>query len=390
MWIESVILGVALLGAFASAYGAYSSGEGQARRRLVVLSTVLTIAGLLSGFELAYRADAMQKRTAELERAWTIAQTLPVEAIELEVLVDRGSVDAEALRDFAGGMRVRLDGPRFRSQPSLGAGAPQTAPFAIEALKREGFVGVARASIRPPRAGGDDVAARIIESDCILSPSQRRGDGAASPFLAQLAPGKSVCALRVVLDVRRDGVTLSRLLAADRITVTLPRARPEACLGPCEDLIVSVRAVLPSLDGLTPFLVEIGPQAYLAHASRADADTLVFTLPGATVGELAKSYFLQSSAFRNRTAFQYTQGAFFAAYQHLTARQETGTVDDLIWATGRADETAIQGLVRPQGAGAVSLMELPEWCGFGRRSQCWRRLVVFRADGGEESGPKRP
>lgn len=382
MAVEGIALIASILCSVCTAYGAYKTSDKPTSRWLAITTCIFGIVGLLSAFELSYRTSNAQQQKEELDRSWTLIQSLPVQSIEFEVLVTNGAVNTEELRNFASGIEFELQRSPFPSQPTITTGAAQTALFSIENMRKSGFVGLLSATVRTDEKSTDDApsAAKIVDSNCILSDSQARKDGDSSPFLRLLKPGGIACAVRADLDVAQDRATLGEILASPQITTTISRDIPERCFGQCDNLLVSIRAVMPSIDGLVPFMLEISPSAYLVGPTNLTSGVATFKLPGETLKELAKSHFFQSQAFRDRDSFQYTQGALYAFYMWATMHTQTLIVVDVIWTTYGPAEESIKGLMPTPRPESVALMELPEWCGFGRDTQCWRRFGVFRSE----------
>jgi len=380
MTVELISLILALLGTLVTGYGAYNSSKKPVSRRLVIASCALATLGLLSGFELSYRAWNIQFQKEELERSWSISQTQRIQSIIVEVISDKGVIASDQLLKFASGIRLHIPNPKLALPTVVQNGLPLSQFFNLEHIKRAGFSGLAQSTIETRRTlwGTGEDKSKIVDVSCILSESQARSAGEKSPFLSLLAPNKLACALRISIDISDRNITLSALLDSKDVTVTTPTEVPRPCFGPCLNLIVSIRAVLPSIDGLTPFMLELSPSSYLARASRIEDGHAVFSLPAATLNELAKSYFMQSYGYRNRRMFPFTLGMVSNVYAWATTRQELLEPVDIIWTTEGPDEDAIRGLIAEPRPDIVTLLELPEWCGFGREPFCWRRFLVVR------------
>lgn len=135
------------------------------------------------------------------------------------------------------------------------------------------------------------------------------------------------------------GLTLDDVLAAEIIRLVL---RPEngVCMGPCEQVFISVRAVLGTGDGLFEDMVELSPLAYVEAPNRADNGRLVYQLSGATLARIVALDFKRSFGFRNQQSFALTRGFIFGLYQSLTTRKSEMRYSGLVWSTDAKPDKA--------------------------------------------------
>ena len=373
MTIEIVTTICALIGAVVAGFGA-ATVESPARKRTLGLITALcSIVGIVAGFEAKYRGDQLTQARALLERRWPIIEAAKVVALEVEVLLADGFTKASDINSFLQDAVFTIDGVNITDA----SGEPETRialsdVFSPANIPNAARLGVTRATVVTNRFGSEKTIQAFRKIGCI-----------ASGFIKQQAlrsPGgtdPTICAITFDYPVTNPGLTLDDVLAAEIIRLVL---RPEngVCMGPCEQVFISVRAVLGTGDGLFEDMVELSPRAYVEAPHRADDGRLVYQLSGATLARIVALDFKRSFGFRNQQAFALTRGFIFGLYQSLTTRESEMQYSGLVWSTdAKPDKADLLEGVPEEDRSEVEIFAAPEWCGFGAESACWYRFALF-------------
>jgi hypothetical protein len=380
MRLELVGLIIAALGGLVAFVLSYSEEKKSWRRRLRLLGLVLGTLGGLCGFELVTRSRELGAAHAGLDRRWILLQNAPIDAVEIEFLLPDGTARLEDVSNELRRLRVSVPGVRlFSPTPS---GAVSTIDLAsnlsFDALRRQGRLGIANARVSTTEDGGKDIEAVT----CIASAYTT------SEVLSRPAENQAsalVCSVAIRMPVIQPGPKIGALKSdKTRVAVTLvdatDRAAPLRCVGPCRDPMLSVRLVTREDGQLLPTLIEVSPLLYNVRPSTSTARRALTAaeLPGPDALGLAESRFKQSFGFRDAEYFAFTKGAFNAAYQYFTSREDTMEFVDVVWVTDASPpQKLLLDAVPPNTRPAAQPFRVDEWCGFGEREHCWNRFAVF-------------
>lgn len=373
MSIELMVAVFGLVGTLATAFGAWRSDPAYLKRTLIIISVFLALASIAATLELATRSRNEGQLAARLERQWTLLLSSEVHQVEVELLIDGGFTQLDRAQEFLGKVEFTIDDLLIVGPPNSGAGASATPMFSKENISKSGLLGVPVAEIKKT---AHDQKATIVQSNCVASVFATKTVLQSSTADEPAHKHELICALRVSTKMPRDNFTLADIFNAKQIALFLPNY-PLPCAGPCGDVIISVRAILPSMDGLFPSLVEISPQVYSSNPTEVGANGGTFRLPGSTTLDLAKSFFRQSYGFADKDSFPLTIGIIHGLYVYFTKRTETDLrVVDVIWST-TYDEDALEGAIDPTFRKVATIYGTPDWCGFGDRSVCWHRFIAM-------------
>jgi hypothetical protein len=372
MTIELVVMILALLGALVAAYSAWASDAARWKRLLVVLSVILAIAGIIGAFESSARSRNKDEVSARLEREWTLLLSSPVKEIEFELFADGGFIPLEKAEDYLRKIQFSVEGTKNIGLPNVSSGMSLSSVFTRENLSKSGILGIAVADVE--KDATDPTTRKVVRSDCLASAFTTATVLASIAKTEAANQAELVCDVRVSVGLAGAAPTLSDILKATRISLRIPNEGLH-CKGPCRDVLMSVRAVLPSTESGFPSLVEISPMIHSRHPTEVDADTAVFSLPGETTLALTKSNYLQSYGFVDKESFPMTTGALHALYVYLTRAHVSVRVADVIWST-TMEENVLNNAIDPSVRNKAEFMEGPDWCGYGDRGICWHRFVA--------------
>lgn len=103
-------------------------------------------------------------------------------------------------------------------------------------------------------------------------------------------------------------MTLNQVFKESQIQLKLPVSGIH-CGKPCSDVLISVRAVTASDNPFVPWMVELSPAIYVKRPLEVRDGAAWFSLPGDTMMNVAKSYFLSSYGFNMSRAFRKRWGS---------------------------------------------------------------------------------
>lgn len=368
------------------------SQESSPKRRLYILATLLLAAltGLL-GLEVAVRKSKTETLPQELEREWLRLQDTQIMAVEVEALAPDGIL-SPGLLELARGVRFKISDVGLNSSSDGSAHGEIDFATALSArnLRDGARLGYVLATIKY----SDHDSRRTIESiekvNCISSQSNsaRLRDGS----VTEKDLG-GVCSVAVRFQPSDGDVLLSSVAASPNVVMTLTIPETTTCLGNCEPwAMFSVKAVLRHGMPFWPTMIELSPALLSSGtSSRSEAmRTVTFEMSGKTLMELAKSYYLQTSGYRDRDRFAFTKGLLTAIWRRVSTRTEEGNFIDIVWTTDPdTNREHLLEAIPIELRSRARISRIPEWCGFGDLMNkeessrltdgqlCWHRFFIL-------------
>ena len=359
--------------------------ESKARRIGTSVCLLFGLVSILAGYEAAYRKNSMDSLAKKLDRDWIVLNDSPIEAIEFEIISPDGLV-SPGLLHFAQNVTLEIPGV------DLGPAIPHTTSgpidfsqlFTIPNISDHGRVGITVARVTTSEKDNQKtiekfqtvecMASRFITAETLRGPDLNRTLG-------------DVCSAAVTVKLQSNALKLSAIATWPKISMSMIIPERAHCIGICKDpILVSMKLVfaqgvnygeffIPTMIEVSPFILRPQPSAISDSEHK-----LTFDLSGSALLDLAKSYFLESYGYREKTSFAFTMGVLNELYSSISKNTVvTSSSREMVFSTNASpDEFMLSQAIPPEKRDAAIPMRLQEWCGFGDHGICWYRFAIFQ------------
>lgn len=360
-------------------------------RFFLIISLVLTTIGGGLLVEVTYRKYQLEPIPQQLEREWNAILSTEIKSFEIEVLSPDGMY-TPTLLDLAKGVRFEVSGVELiSSEKNQNLTQIDFADvLSPEKIKYGARLGHTVAGFNVRTENNIETKRSYSEMNCVSS----------ELFGAKLSPGKTfqedlsnVCSVAVQVPPAKTGLMLGDIITSKVVTLIVKEPEKLSCRGICKlPVIFSVKVVLPGKIPMFPTMVELSPQVLRNYAPTGspDARTFAFSLSGPQLGDIAKSYFLQTYGYHESKDFSLTKGLVDKVYRKLAITNEIRIVWGTVWALdSNTKDSFLLDSVPPAVRRKAAVIPGPEWCGFGdmvdnsgdpKPPVCWYRFVIWGSD----------
>jgi hypothetical protein len=342
MTIEFFTVVVTLFALLVAGLGSFVSESKRWKRGLAVVTGVIGLTAALTLLESSERSREKDQKAGEIERNWIRMAASDVLGWQFELVVDRGFLRLKEALPFLQKMKFGIEGTGADDPPNFAQDFSTV--FTIENISKSGLFGDPAVKFAKNEHGSEYPR----EVECVASGYGSRAILAGPPKMEADGRDIYVCSIRVSVILPQHGPVLTDLLKGKRISLTIPSEAPK-CAGPCRDIFVGVRAIVPPPDDVDEPLIEISPMILARRPASKSAGLITYSLPGDGALELAKSSCKDTFGYADVESFPLTTGFFHRWYVTLTSGHEIVTVRDSIWATTTRDADLRGGSIHLYG-----------------------------------------